>query len=132
MAAAYIKSNNLQCNTLGLWLDGTNDSSIHIPNIFIFFHNFLQNSLQKLFQFIFHFFCNLTKITIKNFDWTNSIRSYDKRIMLGTSDAWSMSHLSHRPSNPAYYIEDCRISSWNTNLSLCGKNNFMAIIVEYW
>ena len=31
--------------------------------------------------------------------------------MLGTSDAWSMSHLSHPPSKPAYYIEDCRISS---------------------
>ena len=29
--------------------------------------------------------------------------------MLGTSDAWSMSRLSHRPSKPAYYIEDCRI-----------------------
>ena len=26
--------------------------------------------------------------------------------MLGTSDAWSMSHLSHRPSEPAYYIVD--------------------------
>ena len=34
-----------------------------------------------------------------------------KKIMLGTSDTWLMSRLSHRPSNPAYYIEDCRISS---------------------
>ena len=32
-----------------------------------------------------------------------------KKIMLGTSDAWSMSHSSHRPSEPVYYIEDCRI-----------------------
>ena len=31
-------------------------------------------------------------------------------IILGTSKAWSMIHLSHRPSEPAYYIEDCRIS----------------------
>ena len=30
--------------------------------------------------------------------------------MLGTSDAWSMSRSSHRPSKPAYYIEDWRIS----------------------
>ena len=30
--------------------------------------------------------------------------------ILGTSDAWLMSHLSHRSSDPAYYIEDCRIS----------------------
>ena len=29
--------------------------------------------------------------------------------MLGTSDTWSMSRLSHRPSEPVYYIEDCRI-----------------------
>ena len=29
--------------------------------------------------------------------------------MLGTSDAWTMSRLSHRPSDPAYYIEDCGI-----------------------
>ena len=29
--------------------------------------------------------------------------------MLGTSEAWSMSRLSRQPSDPAYYIEDCRI-----------------------
>ena len=40
-----------------------------------------------------------------------------KKIMLGTSDAWSMSHSFHRPSEPAYYIEDCRI------LSICGSKN---------
>ena len=33
------------------------------------------------------------------------------KIMLGTSDAWLMSHLSHRPSDPAYHIEDCQIYS---------------------
>jgi hypothetical protein len=26
-----------------------------------------------------------------------------------TSDAWSTSHLSHRPSEPQYYSEDCQI-----------------------
>ena len=31
--------------------------------------------------------------------------------MLGTSDAWSMGRLSHRPSEPAYYIVDWRILS---------------------
>ena len=33
--------------------------------------------------------------------------------MLGTSatGAWLMSHSSHRPIDPAYYIEDCRIST---------------------
>ena len=29
--------------------------------------------------------------------------------MLGTSDAWSMSRSSQQTSDPAYYIEDCRI-----------------------
>ena len=39
--------------------------------------------------------------------------------MLGTSDAWSMSLSSHRPSKPAYYIEDCRIfKHLATNLCL--------------
>ena len=32
-----------------------------------------------------------------------------KKILLGISDNWSMSHLSQRTSEPAYYIEDCRI-----------------------
>ena len=31
-----------------------------------------------------------------------------KKIILGTSDAWSKSRLSHRPSKPAYYIVDWR------------------------
>ena len=35
----------------------------------------------------------------------NFARNYEKKI-LGTSDAWS---LSLHPSDPAYYIEDCRI-----------------------
>ena len=34
-----------------------------------------------------------------------------KKLILGTSDTWWMSRSSHRPSKPAYYIEDCRISS---------------------
>ena len=39
----------------------------------------------------------------------NFTRNYEKKIILGTSDAWSLSDLSHRPSDPAYYIEDCQI-----------------------
>ena len=33
-----------------------------------------------------------------------------KKIILGTSDAWSTICLSHRPSDPAYYIVNWRIS----------------------
>ena len=32
-----------------------------------------------------------------------------KKRILGTSDPCSTSHLSHRPSEPGYYIVDCRI-----------------------
>ena len=32
-----------------------------------------------------------------------------KKIMLGTSDAWSTRNLSRRTSEPAYYIVDCWI-----------------------
>ena len=38
----------------------------------------------------------------------NFARNYEKKI-LGTSDALSMNLLSQRPSNAAYYIEDCQI-----------------------
>ncbi len=31
-------------------------------------------------------------------------------IMLGTSEAWLISRYPKRASEPAYYIEDCRIS----------------------
>ena len=41
----------------------------------------------------------------------NFARNYEKIIILGTSDAWSMSHSSQQPSKLAYHIEDCRIFS---------------------
>ena len=94
---------NLQYNMLGRWAKRLGDQSSDVPSIF-FFHNFLQNSLQKYFQFF--FFYNFTKIKLKIFECSKSMRNYEKKIILGTSDAWSMSRLAHRPSNPAYYIED--------------------------
>ena len=43
---------------------------------------------------------------VKSFECPNkSIENYEKK-MLGTSDARSTGHLSHRPSEPAYYIVD--------------------------
>ena len=50
------KSDNLQHNTLVCWFAGTNDWSSKCPMFqvcIIFFHNFLQNSLQDSFQFVF-------------------------------------------------------------------------------
>ena len=40
-----------------------------------------------------------------------------KIIMLGTSDAWSMNRLSHRPNKPEYYTEYCWISDIDTSQS---------------
>ena len=84
---------------LGRWDKRILDQMFDVPSI-IFFHNFLQNSLQKSFQFIFLFFYKITKIKIKSFECPKSIKSV-KKMMLGTSDSWSTIHLSHRPSNPA-------------------------------
>ena len=93
-----IKSNNVQYNMRGHWVAGTNDSSINclMFQVLFFSHDFLQNSLQKSFQFIFYFFYDFTKMNIKSFGYPKSIRNYEKEIMLGTSDAWLMSRSSHR------------------------------------
>ena len=55
---------------LGRWDKRIVDQASDVPSI-IFFHNFLQNSLQKSFQFIFLFFHNFTKIKIKSFEYSS-------------------------------------------------------------
>ena len=76
--------------SLGRWDKWIVDQASDVPSI-IFFPNFLQNSLQKLFQFIFLFLV------------PKSLQKLWKKIMLGTSDAWLISRLSHRPIEPAYW-----------------------------
>ena len=56
-----------------------------------------------------YFLYRFTKIETKSFECLKSIRNYEK-IMLGTLDAWSMSHLSQQATEPVYYSVDCRIS----------------------
>ena len=90
---------------LGRWAKQLGDQASDVPSIF-FFHNFLQNSLQKSFQFIFLFFHKFTKIKIKSFECPKSIRNYEKKIMLGTSDAWSISRSSHLPSLLYWRLSD--------------------------
>ena len=43
-----------------------------------------------------------------------------KKILLGTSDAWLMIHLSHRPSHQAYLIVDWRISICTSSIAKTG------------
>ena len=86
------------------WADGTNDSSTKRLTFQVFFF-IISNRLRALKSLYFHF-CNFIKKKNERVFGKNFARFYEKKIMLGTSDAWSMSHLSHRPSEPAYYIAD--------------------------
>ena len=77
----FLKSANLQYNTLVRWADEINDSW---TKRLMFFHKTLHNSLQKPFQFIilfffFFFFCKITKNKIKISECPKSIRNYEKR-----------------------------------------------------
>ena len=40
----------------------------------------------------------------------NFAKNCEKKLMLGMSGAWWMSHSSQRPNETRYYFEDCRIS----------------------
>ena len=63
-----LKSVNLQYITLGCLDNGTNKllTKRLMFQVLLFFHDFLQNFLQKSFQFIFYFFYKITKIRIKS------------------------------------------------------------------
>ena len=69
------------------WFAGSLGQMTHQPSIwcskYYFFHDFLQNSLQKSFQFIFYFY-KFTKIKIKSFVCPKSIRNYEK------NNAWNI------------------------------------------
>ena len=72
------KSDNLQYNMLGCWDERLIEQASDVPNIIIF-QNFLQNSLQKLIQFIFLFFHKFTTIKIKSFECPKSIRNFENK-----------------------------------------------------
>ena len=61
---------------------------------------------------------------IKSFECPKSMKNYGKK-KLGISDGWSMSRLSNRPSEPAYYIVDCPdilvFCLMSTNFHVCFK-----------
>ena len=55
------KSDNLQYNTLGRWDNCLIDQASDVPSL-ILFHNFLQNSLQKILSiYVLTFFITLQK-----------------------------------------------------------------------
>ena len=55
---------------------------------------------KNIFNLFVYFFLN-TKIKVKSFECPKSIKIL-KKIILGTSDAWSTIRLSNRPSDPAW------------------------------
>ena len=53
-----------------------------------------------------------------------------KKKILGRSETWPTSHLSHWPSEPAYCISDCRISyTANVNRQTTDKLLFSYAII---
>jgi hypothetical protein len=84
---------NLQYNTLVCWADGTNDSWTK--------HNFLQTwgTQNSLFPFLW-FYEKIEKSIERVLQ--RILQDFMKKIIiLGTIDAWSTSHLSHWPNEPA-------------------------------
>ena len=59
-----------------------------------------------------------TKIRIKGFECPKSIGNYKKKIILGTSDAWSTIHLSQQTS-----VLYCRLSDFST------KGSYKSILI---
>ena len=90
----------------GRWDKRIVDQESDVPSI-IFFILFTL----KMLNF---YFCNFIKKN-KKINWKDFCKEFCKKswkkIILGTSDAWSTIRLSHRPSNPAYYIVNWRIST---------------------
>ena len=80
------------------WAEGTNYSS----NKYFFI-----KSCEILCKNPFILFYKITKMKIKSFECPKFIKVWKK--ILGISEAWSKSRLSHRPSKPAYCIVDCWI-----------------------
>ena len=108
----FLKSVNLQCSTLGCLNDGTNKYALSDVLSIIHFHDFLQNSLQNSFQFIFLFFYNITKMKIKSFQCPKSIKNIKKNntwnITLLVDDLFVPSF--KQPSVIYYRLKDFKMS----------------------
>ena len=68
---------------------------------------FLVKFFAKIRSIYFSIFLKNTKIKTKSFEGQMSIKVL-KKLILGTSNSWSTICLSHRPSDPAYFIVNWR------------------------
>ena len=83
-----------------------NKKLVFLSNLsLIFFHNFLQNSLQKSFQFILY---NFTKIRIKSSSPSSSpSQQLTVLFSIYQNNTWTIrfGRWDDQPSDPAYHIE---------------------------
>ena len=93
---------NLTIYNIIHWLAATNDLSTKrlMFQVLFFFHDFLQNSLQKWFQCIFYFFLWIFTKKPKSFEYPKSIRDYEK------NNAWNIRCLVDKNSAPAWLPDD--------------------------
>ena len=83
----------------------------HRPSVWCSKHyfSFIISYRIRALKILYFYFCKIVKKKFKGFLRRILEEIMKKIIILGRSDTWSTSRLSHRPSNPAYYIEDWRI-----------------------
>ena len=91
----YLKSDNLQYNTLGCWVAGTNDSSTKRLIFQVLF--FFIISCKILCKNHFNLFYNFIKVKIKSFECPNFMRNnaWNNRLLVDESFV---------PSNPAISV----------------------------
>ena len=99
------KSVDLQYNTLVCWDSSTKRLMF---KVLLFFHNFLQNPFQTLFQFVSSSFYN----KIKSFECPKSMRNNEK------NNAWNIRHLVD---------ESSALASQRTSVSYCRLTDFKAL-----
>ena len=99
-----LKIDWFQFNMLGCWDEWLIDQASDVPSIF-FFKSLIDLGHSKLFIFV---FVKLQKNWKLN--WNDFCKEFCKKLwkkkILGTSDAWSMSHSSQHPS----------ILNWNQSI----------------
>ena len=99
---ALLKSDNLQNNTLGRWVNGTNDLMFQVLFFFIISWEILFKNCFNLF-FIFSY--KSTKIRIKSFECPKSLRDYKKIIL----EHQTLGRRVICSREPGYYIVECWI-----------------------
>ena len=100
---------------LGQWDKWIVDQPSDVRSI-IFFHDFLQNSFQKSFQFIFFFYIyKITKIKTKSFDCPKSINLGQSKLLIIKNNTWNIRLLVEDlfvPSSKQPSVIYCRLTDF--------------------